>query len=72
MEKRLLTPGPAAPFTLPAKAVVDKLLHAIEAKHPKIRYYVTFPTYLFAYLKRVLPAKALDWVLNRVSRGEQQ
>jgi NAD(P)-dependent dehydrogenase (short-subunit alcohol dehydrogenase family) len=72
MEKRLLSPGPAAPFTLPAKAVVDKLLHAIEAERPKIRYYVTFPTYLFAYLKRFLPAKALDWVLNRVSRGEQQ
>ena len=71
MEKRLLTPGPAAPFTLPAQAVVDKLLHAIEAKRPKIRYYVTFPTYLFAYLKRVLPARALDWVLDRVSRGEQ-
>jgi len=72
MEKRLLTPGPAAPFTLPAKAVVDKLVHAIESDHPRIRYYVTFPTYLFAYLKRVLPASSLDWVLNRVSRGEQR
>lgn len=72
MEKRLLTPGPTAPFTLPAKAVVDKLLHAIEADRPKTRYYVTFPTYLFAYLKRVLPTRALDWVLNKVFRGEQQ
>jgi NAD(P)-dependent dehydrogenase (short-subunit alcohol dehydrogenase family) len=72
MEKRLLTPGPAAPFTLPAKAVVDKLVHAIEADRPKIRYYVTFPTYLFAYLKRVLSANALDWVLRKVSRDEQQ
>lgn len=72
MEKRLLTPGPEAPFTLPAKAVVDKLVHAIEADRPKIRYYVTFPTYLFAYLKRVLPANALDWVLRKVSRDEQQ
>lgn len=71
MEKRLLKPGPAAPFTLPAKAVVDKLIHAIEADRPKIRYYVTFPTYLFACLKRILPAKALDWVLSRVSRSEQ-
>jgi NAD(P)-dependent dehydrogenase (short-subunit alcohol dehydrogenase family) len=71
MEKRLLAPGPAAPFTLPAKAVVDKLVHAIEAERPKIRYYVTFPTYLFAYLKRVLPANALDWVLRKVSRDEQ-
>lgn len=72
MEKRLLTPGPAAPFTLPAKAVVDKLVHAIESDRPKIRYYVTFPTYLFGYLKRILPASGLDWVLNRVSRGEQR
>ncbi|HAO24247.1 MULTISPECIES: SDR family NAD(P)-dependent oxidoreductase [unclassified Methylophaga] len=72
MERRLLTPGPTAPFTLPAKAVVDKLVHAIESNRPKIRYYVTFPTYLFAYLKRVLPASGLDWVLNRVSRGEQR
>ncbi|THK41018.1 SDR family NAD(P)-dependent oxidoreductase [Methylophaga sp. SB9B] len=72
MEKRLLTPGPAAPFTLPAKAVVDKLVHAIESDRPKIRYYVTFPTYLFGYLKRILPASALDWVLSRVSRGEQR
>jgi NAD(P)-dependent dehydrogenase (short-subunit alcohol dehydrogenase family) len=72
MEKRLLTPGPAAPFTLPAKAVVDKLVHAIESDRPKIRYYVTFPTYLFGYLKRILPASGLDWVLGRVSRGEQR
>lgn len=72
MERRLLTPGPAAPFTLPAKAVVSKLVHAIESDKPKIRYYVTFPTYLFAYLKRILPNRALDWVLTKVSRNEQQ
>lgn len=72
MEKRLVTAGPTAPFTLPAEAVVNKLLHAIEADNPKIRYYVTFPTYLFGFLKRLLPNKALDWVLLRVSRGEQR
>lgn len=72
MERRLLTPGPAAPFTLPANAVVEKLLHAIESDNPKIRYYVTFPTYLFAYLKRLLPNRALDWFLCKVSRNEQQ
>lgn len=66
-EARLQKPGPAAPFTLPADAVVDKVLHALEAKKPKIRYYVTFPTYLFATLKRVLPHRALDWVLRKVS-----
>lgn len=72
MEKRLLAPGPAAPFTLPAKAVVEKLVHAIESDRPKIRYYVTLPTYLFGYLKRILPASGLDWVLSHVSRGEQR
>ena len=69
MEKRLAKVGPAAPFTLPAEAVVDKLIHVIESKRPKIRYYVTFPTYLFATLKRLLPHRALDWVLSKVSDG---
>lgn len=69
MEKRLTKVGPAAPFTLPAEAVVDKLIHVIESKRPKIRYYVTFPTYLFATLKRFLPHRALDWVLSKVSDG---
>ncbi|MCW8840677.1 MAG: short-chain dehydrogenase, partial [Gammaproteobacteria bacterium] len=42
----------------------------LEAKRPKVRYYVTFPTYLFATLKRLLPHRALDQVLRRISRGE--
>ncbi len=67
MEKRLTKTGPAAPFTLPPEAVVDKLIHAIDSKRPRIRYYVTFPTYLFATLKRLLPHRCLDWVLAKVS-----
>jgi NAD(P)-dependent dehydrogenase (short-subunit alcohol dehydrogenase family) len=67
MEARLKKPGPAAPFTLPPDAVVKKCLHAFESRRPRIRYYVTFPTYLFATLKRLLPHRALDWVLRKVS-----
>lgn len=67
MEKRLSTVGPAVPFTLPADAVVKKLIHAIDSKRPKIRYYVTFPTYLFATLKRILPHRVLDAVLRKMS-----
>lgn len=67
MEARLTKVGPAAPFTLPPEAVVDKLLHAIESTRPKVRYYVTFPTYLFATLKRLLPHRCLDWILTKVS-----
>lgn len=66
MEERLQKQGPAAPFTLPAAAVADKVIHALEAKRPKIRYYVTFPTYLFAYLKRLLPHSWLDYLLRSV------
>jgi len=72
MERRLQKQGPAAPFTLPPEAVVDKLIHALESQRPKIRYYVTFPTYLFATLKRLLPHRLLDWVLMKVSQGENK
>ncbi|MDT8311050.1 MAG: SDR family NAD(P)-dependent oxidoreductase [Methylophaga sp.] len=72
MENRLTKTGPAAPFTLPASAVVDKLIHAVEAKRPEIRYFVTLPTYLLATLKRLLPGRTLDWFLARISANEQR
>ncbi|WP_198264202.1 SDR family oxidoreductase [sulfur-oxidizing endosymbiont of Gigantopelta aegis] len=70
MEARLKKQGPAAPFTLPPEAVYKKLKHALESAQPKAHYYVTFPTYLFGTLKRILPAKGLDWVLRKVSKEE--
>jgi len=66
MEDRLQKEGAAVAFTLPAKAVVDKVIHALESKKPKIHYYVTFPTYLFAVLKRILPISWLDALLRKV------
>lgn len=66
MEERLQKEGAAVQFTLPAKAVTEKVIHALEAKNPKIRYYVTFPTYLFATLKRFLPVLWLDSLLRKV------
>lgn len=68
-EARLLKEGPAAPFTLPPEAVLEKLLHALESPRPKARYYVTFPTHLFGFLRRVLGTRAMDAVLARVSGG---
>lgn len=65
MEQRLQKEGPAVPFTLPAEAVAEKVIHALESKHPKIRYYVTFPTYLFGFLKRILPMAWLDVLLRK-------
>jgi len=72
MERRLTKAGPAAPFTLPPEAVLAKVIHALESQRPRLRYYVTFPTYLFATLRRLLPHRGLDWVLRRVSRGENR
>lgn len=66
MEARLQQEGPAVPFTLPAEAVSEKVIHALESKRPKLRYYVTFPTYLFAFLKCVLPISWLDALLRKV------
>ena len=63
MEARLQKTGPAAPFTLPATAVAEKVIHALESNRPKSRYAVTFPTHLFAWLKRLLPTAWLDKIL---------
>jgi NAD(P)-dependent dehydrogenase (short-subunit alcohol dehydrogenase family) len=70
LEKRLNKEGPTAPFTLPPEAVLEKVIHALESPRPKVRYYVTFPTYFFAFLKRTVSHRALDWALRAVSRSE--
>lgn len=62
---RLQKEGPAAPFTLPPEAVLRKVVHALESRRPKPRYYVTFPTYLFGTLKRLLGTRQLDWILYK-------
>ena len=67
LEARLETVGAAVPFTLPASAVSAKVIAALESSRPRIRYYVTVPTYLFAYLKRLLPGRWLDTILRQVN-----
>lgn len=52
-------------FELPASAVTKKLIHAVSSSRPKPRYYVTTPTYLMGVMKRVLPTRALDWMILR-------
>jgi NAD(P)-dependent dehydrogenase (short-subunit alcohol dehydrogenase family) len=71
VEKRLGGEKPL-PFTLPPEAVLGKVIHALESSRPRIRYPVTFPTYLFAWLRRVLSARALDRVLARTSGSGQR
>ncbi|MBK7353688.1 MAG: SDR family NAD(P)-dependent oxidoreductase [Nitrosomonas sp.] len=66
---RLNKPGPAVPFTQPPEAVAKRVVEALEAKVPQPRYYVTFPTYLFGFLKRILSIRLLDRIL--VKAGTQ-
>ncbi len=63
--KRLNKQGPAVPFTLPPEAVLKRVIHALEATKPQPRYYVTFPTYLFGFLKRILSTRVLDVLLAK-------
>mgnify|MGYP001826796563 FL=1 len=66
--ERLNKQGAAVPFTLPPEAVLKKVIYALEARKPKARYYVTFPTYLFGTLKRVLPTGTLDKILRQAGK----
>jgi NAD(P)-dependent dehydrogenase (short-subunit alcohol dehydrogenase family) len=51
------------PFTLGPEAVLAKVVHALEVPRPRARYYVTKPTYVFAWCKRLLPIRWLDTML---------
>jgi len=53
-------------FELPPDAVTKRLIHALEARRPRARYPVTTPTYLLAALRRMLPTRLLDMVLQRL------
>jgi NAD(P)-dependent dehydrogenase (short-subunit alcohol dehydrogenase family) len=52
-------------FELEPAAVTAKLVHALEARRPKARYYVTTPTYLMGFARRMLPTRALDWLVAK-------
>lgn len=52
-------------FELGPEAVTAKLIRALEARRPKARYYVTTPTYLMGFLRRLLPTRALDWLIAK-------
>jgi len=66
LRKRLYKDGGTPDsFELPASAVTVKLTHALTSPRPRPRYYVTTPTYMMGILRRVLPTRALDWVLSR-------
>ncbi|MES2914856.1 MAG: SDR family NAD(P)-dependent oxidoreductase [Pseudomonadota bacterium] len=52
-------------FELGPEAVTAKLIRAIEDPRPKPRYFVTTPTYLMGFARRLLPTLALDWLIAK-------
>lgn len=52
-------------FELPPSAVTKKLRIALESANPKPRYFITTPTYLMGFLRRVLTSRALDAVVSK-------
>lgn len=72
MLQRLKKEGHATSFTLPASAVLERVIHALESPKPRARYYVTTPTYIFGYLKRFLSSRMIDRMMLKVSGDGQR
>jgi NAD(P)-dependent dehydrogenase (short-subunit alcohol dehydrogenase family) len=63
--KRLYAAGETKDaFELPPSAVTKKLIHAISARRPRPRYFVTTPTYIANLIRRVLPTRLSDMILS--------
>ena len=65
-DKPVRNPGIAARFTLPPEAILPKLRHALESRHPRLRYPVTLVAWVMSVLKRLLPG----WMLDRILRSK--
>lgn len=65
LKKRLYEPSGPDRFELPPEAVSRRLVHALESPNPHPRYYVTAPTWFSGAMRRVLPTRALDWMILR-------
>jgi len=64
--KRLYESSGPDRFELPASAVTAKLAHACESRRPRPRYYVTTPTHIAGFLRRILSTRAIDRILVKL------
>lgn len=60
-------PDPNKKWRLGPEAVFAKLEHALESNRPKPHYFVTTPTYLMEFARRVLPFRLLDRLAGKVA-----
>jgi NAD(P)-dependent dehydrogenase (short-subunit alcohol dehydrogenase family) len=66
-QRQRLDKGGSNTFKLPATAVLEKLILALERTSPRAHYYVTTPTWLVAVARRILPQSVMDAFLNWIS-----
>ncbi|EWH12190.1 short-chain dehydrogenase/reductase SDR [Catenovulum agarivorans DS-2] len=64
MLSRLKKEGPGMAFTEGPESVLKRVRHALNAKQPQARYYVTKPTYFIGLMRRILPTKWLDQLVK--------
>ncbi|OBU10159.1 SDR family oxidoreductase [Morganella psychrotolerans] len=64
-DKPVKNPGIARFFTGKPEDVVSKVIHALEHRNPKMRYPVTGLTVIVMWLKRLLPQRLMDKILNK-------
>jgi NAD(P)-dependent dehydrogenase (short-subunit alcohol dehydrogenase family) len=62
---------PLAPRQVAAGAVVKRIIHALQSRHPRARYSVTKEAYLFAVLRRIVPDSLIDFVHSRRIRRQK-
>ena len=67
-QRTRLQHGGKGRFKLPPEAVLEKLVKALDSPNPRRRYYVTTPTHVMAWARRVLPGPLLDRALQKASK----
>ena len=53
-------------FTTDSSVVIKNIIHALESKKPRPRYYNTLATHLLGGLKRILSTNILDKILVKI------
>ncbi|MEM7508277.1 MAG: SDR family NAD(P)-dependent oxidoreductase [Pseudomonadota bacterium] len=65
VEPRLYANSPPVDWgELQCDATTAKVIHALDSPRPRPRYYVTRPTYVAGYLKRLLPTRMIDRIMR--------
>ncbi len=75
-DKELVEPDrtytrPTDIFRKPPEAVAKKILHALESRHPRVRYPVTGAAWLGDFVARFFPARLKDWMLSSKVMGRE-